>query len=258
MKRKWMFAVSLVVTVAFAALPAVEAHATVGPGVLMGQPQKEHWGSGSVECSKGWNPACVDEISAGQFVAWPFIAEHTGTVEALFAVSDTGYNTGVEVGIYANRKYSYPEITFNAEWNSSGQKWTPANFMQYEAEIPPEDPGALLEYLRQSGGESDRQQGWTEFKLGAPVKVIKGEKYWLANTTFAAAGATHVLPALLPRTRERQQGSAVGKLLQRTHELGDGRPSAEGTAVAGNRQKSTVRSATRKAGCRRNHGRLPW
>ena len=32
--------------------------------------------------------------------------------------------------------------------------------------------------------------GWTEFKLETPVKVVKGEKYWLTNTTFQKAYGT--------------------------------------------------------------------
>src|SRR5271166_2683214 len=46
--------------------PAVEE----GPGVLMGAPQKEHWEIGSAECKTGVEE-CSDEISQGQFVAWP-------------------------------------------------------------------------------------------------------------------------------------------------------------------------------------------
>ncbi len=108
-----------------AARPAVEE----GPGVLMGAPQKEHWENGSAECKNGFKE-CSDEISQGQFVAWPFVAEHTGTVEAIFAVLDgTGTDQhGVRTGIFANRTYNYAEIKFNGELRRAAANctWTPA------------------------------------------------------------------------------------------------------------------------------------
>ena len=169
-----------------AAQPAVEE----GPGVLMGAPQKEHWESGSAECKTGFEE-CSDEISQGQFVAWPFVAEHSGTVEAIFAVldgSNYGTNTGSELGIYANRTYHYAEITYNNAFeNSKGGcscTWTAADFMKYESEIPPEVPGALLGTSGKVAESKIKTEKFTEFKLEHPVKVVKGVKYWLANTTF--------------------------------------------------------------------------
>ena len=56
-----------------------------------------------------------DEISQGQFVAWLFVAEHMGTVEAIFAVLDGstyGTNTGPNSAIYAQPQATYyVEIT---------------------------------------------------------------------------------------------------------------------------------------------------
>ena len=169
-----------------AARPAVEE----GPGVLMGAPQKQHWESGSAECKNGFEE-CSDEISQGQFVAWPFVAEHTGTVEAIFAVidgSNYGTNTGSELGIYANRTYHYAEIKFDDSFeNSKGGcscTWTAADFMKYESEIPPEVPGALLGTSGKVAESKIKKEKFTEFKLEHPVKVVKGVQYWLANTTF--------------------------------------------------------------------------
>ncbi len=156
----------------------------------MGAPQKEHWEDGSAECKNGFEQ-CSDEISQGQFVAWPFVAEHTGTVEAIFAVldgSNYGTNTGSELGIYANRTYHYAEITFNDSFeNSKGGcscTWTAAEFMKYESEIPPEVPGALLGTSGKVAESKIQKEKFTEFKLEHPVQVVKGVKYWLANTTF--------------------------------------------------------------------------
>ncbi len=165
---------------------AAVAEEQAQPGILLGKPQQEHWEDGASECPKVKRQNCADEISEGQFVAWPFIAEHTGTVEAIFAVLGTSGNTGAEVGIYANRTYAYPEIDYIGEAESSGEIWTPAMFKEYESEIPPEDPGKLLGVSGKVAEGSIKNQKFTEFKLLKPVKVKKGEKYWLANTTFAA------------------------------------------------------------------------
>jgi hypothetical protein len=180
------FIAGLTVTVVVNLSASSGAEAASTPGILMGEPQKANWEAGTSECKHLDDQYCADEISQGQFVAWPFVAEHSGTVTAIFAVLGTSvFNTGAEVGIYANRRYSYPEITFNGEKESSGETWTPARFMKYEAEIPPEDPGALLGTSGKVAESAVNNLAWTEFKLEHPVKVLKGEKYWLANTTFA-------------------------------------------------------------------------
>ena len=168
MTRIGLLALSVIVISAFCLSSAVggegTATARAEPGVLLGAPQKEHWESGSAECDSGFEE-CSDEISQGQFVAWPFVAEHTGTVEAIFAVldgSNYGTNTGSELGIYANRVYHYAEIKFDDSFeNSKGGcscTWTAADFMKYESEIPPEYPGALLGDLGQSGGVRNRDR----------------------------------------------------------------------------------------------------
>ncbi len=155
--------------------------------VLMGATQKANWQSGAPECPKVKAQHCADEISQGQFVAWPFVAEHTGTVEAIFAALGTSHDTGVEIGIYANRRYHYTEIKYTGkEEHGVDETWTPARFEEYEAEIPPEDPGALLGHSGKVAERKINNDAWTEFKLKSPVKVTKGEKYWLTNTTFAA------------------------------------------------------------------------
>ena len=117
-----------------------------------------------------------------------------GTVEAIFAVLATGATTGAEVGIYANRRYNYAEIKFNGEPTSSGETWTPAKFQAYEAEIPPEDPGVMLATSGKVPESAIKNEGWTEFKLATPVKVTKGLKYWLVNTTFQtpSTSETHI------------------------------------------------------------------
>ncbi len=172
---------------------AVAPAAEQGPGVLMGQTQKEHWESGTAQCPKADSGYCADEISQGQFVAWPFIAQHSGTVEAIFAALGTNSgNTGAEIGIYANRVYSYAEIVFDGEAGSSKETWTPAKFKEYEAEIPPEDPGKLLSTSGKVAESSIKNDAWTEFKLQDPVKVTKGQKYWLANTAFAPASSSEL------------------------------------------------------------------
>jgi hypothetical protein len=175
-------------------------------GVLMGAPQKANWETSASECPKAQTGECADEISAGQFVAWPFIAEHSGTIEAIFAVLATSNNTGAEVGIFANRKYSYAEIKFNGEPTSSGETWTPARFAEYEQEIPPEDPGKLLATSGKVAESAIKTNVWTEFKLEKPVQVVKGEKYWLTNTTFAApqTNETHIYQHFL---HERVSGT---------------------------------------------------
>ena len=63
-------------------------------------------------------------------------------------------------------------------------------FKKYEFEIPPEDPGALLGTSGKVPENQITNNGWTEFKLQTPVKVVKGEKYWLTNTTFQKAYGT--------------------------------------------------------------------
>jgi hypothetical protein len=171
------------------ALTGAQALAASGPGILMGEAQKANWEAGTAECKHLNNEYCADQISQGQFVAWPFVAEHSGTVEAIFAILGTSVNTGAEIGIYANRTYAYPEITFNGEKESSRETWTPARFKQYEAEIPPEDPGKLLGTSGKVAESAITNLGWTEFKLEHPVRVLKGEKYWLANTTFATVSS---------------------------------------------------------------------
>ena len=134
---------------------------------------------------------CADEISQSQFVAWPFIAEHTGTVDAIFAALGKGETTGAEVGIFANRRYHYAEIEYRGEEeNGAKETWTPARFKEFELEIPPEDPGALLGTSGKVPESQITNKGWTEFKLENPVKVVKGEKYWLTNTTFQKAYGT--------------------------------------------------------------------
>ena len=151
----------------------------------MGAEQKAHWDEGTAECPNSELRYCADEISQSQFVGWPFIAEHTGTVEAIFAALATGEATGAEVGIFANRKYKYAEIEYRGEEEDGAKEtWTPAMFKKYEAEIPPEDPGALLGASGKVGESKIVNNGWTEFKLQTPVKVVKGEKYWLTNTAF--------------------------------------------------------------------------
>ena len=194
MTRLGLLALSVIVISAFGLSSAVggegAATARAEPGVLMGASQKEHWEDGSAECDSGFEE-CSDEISQGQFVAWPFVAEHTGTVEAVFAVldgSNYGTNTGSEVGIYANRVYHFAEIVyddaFENEKGGCGCTWTPDDFMKYESEIPPEDPGALLGTSGKVAESEIKTEQFTEFKLEHPVKVVKGVKYWLANTTF--------------------------------------------------------------------------
>ncbi|HUH80896.1 MAG TPA: DUF4082 domain-containing protein [Solirubrobacteraceae bacterium] len=187
-----------------------------GAAVLMGATQKQHWQARSAECPNVGS-GCVDEISQGQFVAWPFVAEHTGTVEAIFAVlygSARGTNTGSEIGIFANRVYRYAEITYNngAENAKGGCSctWTPAEFMKYEAEIPPEDPGALLGTSGKVAESSIKNAEFTEFKLEHPVKVFKGVKYWLANTTFSTRGAGHVYQKFLHERRSQTEGQPWG------------------------------------------------
>ena len=185
---------TLTLSLVIAAAGAAAGQAASVPGVLMGEPQKVHWENGGAECPKAKSNDCSDEVSAGQFVAWPFVAEHTGTVEAIFAVLATGATTGAEVGIYANRRYNYAEIKFNGEPTSSGETWTPAKFQAYEAEIPPEDPGVMLATSGKVPESAIKNEGWTEFKLSTPVKVTKGLKYWLVNTTFQtpSTSETHI------------------------------------------------------------------
>jgi hypothetical protein len=175
-------------------------------GILMGAPQKANWEAGTSECPKSQAGECADEISAGQFVAWPFIAEHSGTLEAVFAVLASSANTGAEVGVFATRRYSYAEIKFNGEPTSSGETWTPSMFQAYEAEIPPEDPGRLLGTSGKVPESSIKTNVWTEFKLEKPIQVVKGEKYWLTNTTFAApqSNETHIYQHFL---HERVSGT---------------------------------------------------
>jgi len=189
-----MLPATLILSLVIAVAGAVAARAAPVPGVLMGEPQKAHWETGAAECPKAKSNDCSDEISAGQFVAWPFVAEHTGTVEAIFAVLATGTTTGAEVGIFANRRYNYAEIKFNGEPTSSGETWTPAKFQAYEAEIPPEDPGVMLATSGKVPESAIKNEGWTEFKLSTPVKVTKGLKYWLVNTTFQtpSTSETHI------------------------------------------------------------------
>ncbi len=158
--------------------------------ILMGNTQKEHWEDGAAECPGVGPSYCADEISQGQFVAWPFIAEHTGTVEAIFAILGTSHNTGAEIGIYANRKYSYPEINYVGSEGGAQETWTPARFEEYEAETPPEDPGELLGTSGKVAEAQITNKGWTEFSLEKPVKVIKGEEYWLTNTAFASPSSS--------------------------------------------------------------------
>ncbi len=194
MTRIGLLALAVIVISAFGLSSAVDgegaATARADPGVLMGAPQKEHWEDGSAECKNGFEE-CSDEISQGQFVAWPFVAEHTGTVEAIFAVldgSNYGTNTGSEVGIYANRTYHYAEIdyddAFENEKGGCDCTWTPDEFMKYESEIPPENPGRLLGTSGKVAESEIKTEQFTEFKLEHPVKVVKGVRYWLANTTF--------------------------------------------------------------------------
>ena len=174
-----------------AALALTAGTAIAQPGVLMGSEQKTSWEDNSAPCPKSHNSFCADEISQAQFVGWPFIAEHTGTVEAIFAALATGEATGAEVGIFANRRYHYAEIEYRGEEeNGAKETWTPARFKQYEVEIPPEDPGALLGTSGKVPESKIVNNGWTEFKLETPVKVVKGEKYWLTNTTFQKAYGT--------------------------------------------------------------------
>ncbi len=157
----------------------------------MGAEQKAHWDEGTAPCPKSEDRYCADEISQSQFVAWPFIAEHTGTVDAIFAALGTGETTGAEVGIFANRRYHYAEIEYRGEEeNGAKETWTPARFKEFELEIPPEDPGALLGTSGKVPESQITNKGWTEFKLENPVKVTKGEKYWLTNTTFQKAYGT--------------------------------------------------------------------
>jgi hypothetical protein len=188
--RGLALAVSTTVAALAPAVTGAQAASTLG--VLMGAPQKANWDGAAAECPKAKSGDCADEISAGQFVAWPFVAEHTGTVEAIFAVLATSANTGAEIGIFANRKYSYAEITFNGEPTSSKEIWSPSRFAQYEAEIPPEDPGKLLGTSGKVPESAIKTNVWTEFKLEKPVRVVKGEKYWLTNTTFAEPQAKEV------------------------------------------------------------------
>ena len=195
--------------------------ASADPGILMGAPQWEHWEGGSAECKDGIEE-CSDEISQGQFVAWPFVAEHTGTVDAIFAVldgSNYGTNTGSEVGIYANRIYHYAEIVFDDGWeNEKGGcscTWTAADFMKYESEIPPEDPGALLGTSGKVAESNIEKEEFTEFKLEHPVKVVKGVKYWLANTTFQnyplkAGEAGHVYQRFVHERESHTEGQPWG------------------------------------------------
>ena len=174
-----------------AALALMAGTAIAQPGILMGSEQKTNWENNSAPCPKSHNSFCADEISQAQFVGWPFIAEHTGTVEAIFAALATGEATGAEVGIFANRRYHYAEIEYRGEEeNGAKETWTPARFKQYEFEIPPEDPGALLGTSGKVAESKIVNNGWTEFKLETPVKVVKGEKYWLTNTTFQKAYGT--------------------------------------------------------------------
>ena len=169
----------------------VSADAAAEPGVLMGAEQKAHWDEGTAPCPKSEDRYCADEISQSQFVAWPFIAEHTGTVDAIFAALGTGETTGAEVGIFANRRYHYAEIEYRGEEeNGTKETWTPERFKEFELEIPPEDPGALLGTSGKVPESQITNKGWTEFKLENPVKVVKGEKYWLTNTTFQKAYGT--------------------------------------------------------------------
>ena len=172
---------------------AAPADAAAEPGVLMGAEQKANWDEQSAPCPKSEDRYCADEISQSQFVAWPFIAEHTGTVDAIYAALGTGETTGAEVGIFANRRYHYAEIEYRGEEeNGARETWTPARFEEFELEIPPEDPGALLGTSGRVPESQITDKGWTEFKLENPVKVTEGEKYWLANTTFQAPGLGHV------------------------------------------------------------------
>jgi hypothetical protein len=168
------------------AAASTDGHGEEEPRILMGSTQKEHWESGAAECPGLGRSYCADQISQGQFVAWPFIAEHTGTVEAIFAVLSTSQNTGAEIGIYANRKYSYPEIKYVGSEGGAKETWTPARFKEYESEIPPEDPGKLLGTSGKVAEDRITNEGWTEFRLEKPVKVTKGERYWLTNTAFAS------------------------------------------------------------------------
>ena len=185
MTRSRIAACCLLVVFASGVGAVATAHAAGEPGVLMGAEQKAHWDEGTAECPNSELRYCADEISQSQFVGWPFIAEHTGTVEAIFAALATGEATGAEVGIFANRKYKYAEIEYRGEEEDGAKEtWTPAMFKKYEAEIPPEDPGALLGASGKVGESKIVNNGWTEFKLQTPVKVVKGEKYWLTNTAF--------------------------------------------------------------------------
>ena len=178
-------AVCLTIALVATSLALTSAIASAQTGVLMGAEQKAHWEDESTPCPKSHNSDCADEISQSQFVGWPFIAEHTGTVEAIFAALATGEATGAEVGIFANRKYKYAEIEYRGEEEDGAKEtWTPARFKKYESEIPPEDPGALLGASGKVAESKIVNNGWTEFKLQTPVKVVKGEKYWLTNTAF--------------------------------------------------------------------------
>ena len=187
MKLAQIAACVLVVSASVASIAATAQGATE-PGILMGAEQKANWENESSPCPKSKAQYCADEISQAQFVAWPFVAEHTGTVKAVFAALATGETTGAEVGIFANRKYHFAEIEYRGEEeNGAKETWTPAMFMQYEFEIPPEDPGALLGTSGEVPESEIVNNGWTEFKLQTPVKVVKGQKYWLTNTTFQKA-----------------------------------------------------------------------
>ena len=196
---------------------SVTASETIAePGVLMGAEQKAHWQGGLAECKTGGGQ-CSDEISQGQFVAWPFVAEHTGTVEAVFAVlagSRGGTNTGAEIGIYGNRLYQFPEIKYdNASENSKGGCgciWTPAEFMAFESEIPPEDPGQLLATSGKIAETKIGNEQFTEFKLEHPVRVFKGVKYWLANTTFQKAESSHVYQKFAHERTSMTEGQPWG------------------------------------------------
>ena len=195
---------------------AVPSETIAEPGILMGAEQKAHWQGKVSECKSGGGQ-CSDEISQGQFVAWPFVAEHTGTIEAVFAVlagSRGGTNTGAEIGIYGNRIYQFPEIKYNnASENSKGGcscTWTPVEFMAFEAEIPPEDPGPLLATSGKVAESKITNEQFTEFKLERPIRVFKGVKYWLANTTFQKAESTHVYQKFVHERASLTEGQPWG------------------------------------------------
>ena len=95
-----------------------------GPGrrrtrVLMGAEQKAHWDDGIAACSN-YNQLryCADEISQFQSVGWPFIAEHTGTVEAIFAALGTGERPAPKSGSSPTANTSTPKS------NTRGKKKT--------------------------------------------------------------------------------------------------------------------------------------